>query len=238
MKDYYSKQAICAFLTLVAVYILMVGILWFLKWMDVITWSTTLGDDVLPLTASLPFVALYLVVLLAATAGYARGAIVAQSLPFNQVLKAELQKKKMNRASIKTKTRSGGQVTKETPFVTALTNLTSSRLPILAVVDPTSRQVTGVITSDDILRKFQEEIAKPDTGSLHDRLTAQTVDALRPRKPVVAAADDDLERVVVTMIREQFTKLIVVTTKESNEFAGTIDVLDLVGEIVEDSSTQ
>ncbi len=231
MKEYYSKQAICAFMVLVVVYILMVGILWFLNWMDVVKWSTTLGTEVLPLTASLPFVALYLVVLLAATAGYARGAIVAESLPFNQVLKAELQKKKMDGASIKTKTRSGGQITKETSFVSALTNLSSSRLPILAVVDPTTRKVTGVITSDDVIRKLQEEIAKPDGTPLQDRLSKLTVDALAPRKPVVATTDDDFERVIGTMVREQFTKLIVVETKEGNEFAGTIDVLDLVGEI-------
>lgn len=235
MKEYYSKQAICAFLVLVGVYILMVGILCCLRSKGAITGSTELGKDVMPWIASLPFVAFYLVVLLAATAGYARGAIVAETLPFNQVLKAELQAKKMDRASIKTTIRSGGQINKGTSFVTALTNLASSRLPILAVVDPKTRKVSGVITSHDIIRKLQEEIARADRATLGERLEKLTVESLEPREPVVATTDENLAHVLGTMIREQFTKLIVVESREGKEFAGTIDVLDLVGEIAEDA---
>lgn len=233
MKDYYSEKATYAFLILLATYVVMVLILLGVSWTEAITFSTDVKGDVLPLLVSLPFVALYLVILLAATAGYAQGAVMAKSLPFSRLLKNELQKRKMDRATIKTKIRSGSQVTADTPFLRALTNIVSSRLPILAVVDG-DKKVTGVITTYDIIRKFQEETDKTDaTDSLYDRLKSLTVEHLGPRQPVVATTDDNLQAVTNTMIREQFTKLIVVASREGKEFSGTVDVLDLVAEMVE-----
>lgn len=237
MREHYSTQAIRAYILLLITYVGMVAILWFLQWMKVITWSTPLGSDVLPLIASLPFVALYLVVFLAATAGYAHGAMMVKTLPIGQLLKNELQKRKMDRATIQTKIRSGGQVTLDTPYLRALTNLIASRVPILAVVD-NDNKVSGVITTDDIVRRLREEIDKPDGASLQDRLKSLKVEQLEPRKPVVSTGDESLEAVLRSMIQHRFTKLIVVDTKQNNNFTGTVDVLDLVGEIFDDSSKE
>jgi hypothetical protein len=59
--------------------------------------------EVFPLLMSLPFVAFYLVVLLAATAGYARSAIVADKLSISKMFETELAQRTMKSASIKTK---------------------------------------------------------------------------------------------------------------------------------------
>lgn len=236
MSEYYSKQAIWAFIILMISFVVMVLILMALKWQEAMNFSTALQGDVLPLISSLPFVALYLVVLIAATAGYARGAIVARSLPLNQVFKDELQKKKMDRASIKTTIRSGNQVTEDTPMLQAITNLVSSRVPILAVLD-SSNKVTGVITGTDIMARLQKEIESTD-ADLNARLNRLTVRDLQPAKPVVATTDGNLQEVLGTMIRRQFTKLIVVESEQGKEFAGTVDALDLIGEILEGSSSE
>jgi len=212
---------------------LIVGMLVLLHNWGILKFSTDeKSTDLLPLMASLPFVALYLVVLIAATAGFARGAVMAKMLPFNQVLKSELQERGMDGAAIKTKIRSGGQVTKDTSYLRALENVYSSRVPILAVIDGDSK-VTGVITDHDIIRKLQDEIDRNEPKTLESRLRNLKVQDLHPRVPIVATDDENMQDVIGSMIKNQFTKLIVVKDKNSNSFTGTVDVLDLVGEFFE-----
>jgi CBS domain-containing protein len=238
MNGRYTWPTVGAFVLLVVAYVVMVYILWVLNKEGVIGLQTEVNGDVLKLIASLPLVAFYLVVFLAATAGFARAAIVMKTMPLTQVLSKELKKKTMESSSIQTKIRSGGQVGKDTSFLRALNNVTSSRLPILAVVemDPQTQKalVTGVVTADDFLRKIEEEVEKrpgPNDPGLWERLQGLTVDDLQPRKPTVVTADQNLQSIIDTMLKEQFTKLIVVEDKQSMKFKGTLDMLDMMGEI-------
>lgn len=243
MTDRYSRQTIGAFVLLAVAFVGMVFLLIFLHDRSVITFSTKVDGDLLKLLASLPFVAFYLVVFLAATAGYARSAIMMKTMPLTQMLHKELKKKTMESATIQTKIRSGGQVSPDTPFSRALSNIISSRLPILAVVDQENK-VHGVITSHDILRVLQEEIdRKPEPAiaalpPLNERLADLTVENLQPRDPETVTADQNLQSIVDTMLKEQFTKLIVVGDKKSMKFKGTVDVLDLLGEMFGENSEE
>jgi CBS domain-containing protein len=243
MNGRYTWPTVGAFVLLVVAYVAMVYILWVLNKDGVIGLETEVNGDVLKLIASLPLVAFYLVVFLAATAGFARAALVMKTIPLTQVLSKELKNKTMESSTIQTKIRSGGQVGKDTSFLRALNNVTSSRLPILAVVemDPETKKerVTGVVTADDFLRKIEEEADKrpgPNDPSLSERLEGLTVDDLKPRKPTVVTSDQNLQSIIDTMLKEQFTKLIVVEDKQSMKFKGTLDVMDMMGEIfVEDT---
>jgi hypothetical protein len=47
----------------------------------------------------------------------------------------------------------------------------------------------------------------------------------------VVLTSENLREVAIKMIQNQFTKLIVVEDTASMKFAGTVDMLDLVGEI-------
>lgn len=89
-----------------------------------------------------------------------------------------------------------------------------------------------MITENDLARRLQDEIDNtPTTISLADRLKAITVKELESRPPVVAESKENLREVAQKMIKNQFTKLIVVGDKVSMKFDGTVDMLDLVGEI-------
>ena len=89
MNGRYSWTTLGAFVLLFVAYIGLVYVLWLLNGTGVIKFDTEVSGDVLKLIASLPFVAFYLVVALAATAGYARGAIVMKTIPITQVLNRE-----------------------------------------------------------------------------------------------------------------------------------------------------
>lgn len=258
MKWEYSKQAIGAFFVLLFAYFLLVGCLWLLQINQLISFQTEIKGDILPLMASMPFVALYLLVLIAATAGYARGAIMAKEMPFKTVLKQELKDKKMSGATIKTKTRSSAKVYDDTPFIWALNDIISARISILPVIDKEKNEVKGVVTSHDFLRKLQEELkilqegnnnpedktTVPADGITHNyrqivenlekRLKDCKVKDLNPQSPTVVKSNEDLHTALYKMIQNQFTKLIVVD--KDNAFSGTVDALDLIGEIYENDT--
>ena len=239
-KWQYSRQVLTAFIILSVTYLLLVGVLLLVHHLDAISFDTDTqgGDYLLRVAVSLPFMALYLLIFIAATAGFARGAIMARGLPFNQVIKQELQKKTMQGENIITKIRSGSTVTPETSYLRALHTSISGRLRIMAVVDPDNR-VMGVITSRDILSKLQEETDKQsDHGQLFENLANITVADLKPRRPVVALTSDNLETVMSRMITHQFTKLVVVDNEETLFFRGTVDMLDMAAEIFEDASEE
>ncbi|MFX4261471.1 CBS domain-containing protein [Pelotomaculum propionicicum] len=244
MKWEYSKQVIGAFFILLCAYFLLVGSLWLLQINNLINFQTEINGDILPLLASVPFVALYLLVLIAATAGYARGAIMAKELPFKTILENKLKDIKMSSATIKTKIRSGAVVYEDTPFTWALDDIISSRISILPVVDRDKNEVKGVITCADLLRKLQEELrslreeASGDntTGgqaavSLQKRLADCRIGDLPPQAPVIVKCDDDLQAVLSRMIEKQHTKVIV--SEIDNTCTGTVDALDLIAEIYE-----
>jgi CBS domain-containing protein len=258
VKWEYSKQAIGAFFILLFAYFLLVGCLWLLQVNQIINFQTEVKGDILPLMASMPFVALYLLVLIAATAGYARGAIMAKELPFKTILKQELKDKKMSSATIRTKTRSSAKIYEDTPFMWALNDIISARISILPVIDKEKNEVKGVLTSTDFLKKLQEELkilqdensasgdraadpaALTDSNyrlivkNLQKRLEECKVRDINPQSPIVVSSNENLHAVMQKMIEKQFTKLIVVNN--DNSFAGTVDALDLIGEIYENDN--
>lgn len=228
----YSYKTLGAFAVFLTTFCLMVLLLWWLSIKGIYCFiNEPVKFDVFSLLTSLPFVAFYLVVLLAATAGYARSSIMAEKLPISKMFEAELQKRTMNSASVKTKVRSGGQIRKDDTFTRALSNVISSRLPILAVID-SDQKVIGVITGNDLLRKLQNELDKNDGTPLEERLKAIKIGDCELRVPTVATENENLRQVAEKMIKEQFTKLIVVESVSSMKFVGTLDMLDLVGEIL------
>lgn len=247
MKWEYSKQVIGAFFILLCAYFLLLGSLWLLQINNLINFQTEINGDILPLLASMPFVALYLLVLIAATAGYARGAIMAKDLPFKTILEHELKDIKMSSATIKTKIRNGAVVYEDTPFTWALDDIISSRISILPVVDRDNNEVKGVITCADLLKKLQVELRslrERDPGdsktygqaavSLQKRLADCRIGDLRPQAPVIVKCDEDLQAVLSRMIKKQHTKLVV--SEQDNTYTGTVDALDLIAEIYEKSA--
>ena len=233
----YSRQVFTAFGLLFVTYIITFWMLWGLQHLDGISFTTTITDDILPLITSLPFVAFYIIVFIAATAGFARGAVMAKELPFGKIMQAELKKRTMKQASIATKIRSGATVKMDTPFIRALDTVITARLPILAVVGD-NQKVEGVITNHDIIERVQQEIERvDDTSSLGERLAKLKVRDLNPRQPDTVTNSTELSLVVDRMIKNQRTKLIVLKDDESKIYAGTVDVLDITGEIFEDTET-
>ena len=60
---------------------------------------------------------------------------------------------------------------------------------------------------------------------------------MNPRQPDTVTNSTELSLVVDKMIKNQRTKLIVLKDDESKIYAGTVDVLDITGEIFEDTET-
>lgn len=227
MDQKYSREAMRAFGVLLAVYVFICLGLLALHHMGICRFAVNLTsvDNVI---FSLPMMALYLMIFLAASAGYARGKYMLEELPLNMRLKQELHLRSMNSASIKTKIRAGSQVKLEDRFLDVLNNMVSSRISILAVVDD-KNEVQGVITATDLLLYIQKSLKNPGsngTKSLHE---AQVVD-LQPNEPIVIETNDQLQTVTQKMIQHQYTKLIVTN---NGKFSGTVDVLDIMAELLE-----
>lgn len=187
--------------------------------------------EIFPVLTSLPFVAFYLVVLLAATAGYARSAVMAEKLPLNKLFKAELQKRTMKSPSITTKVRSGIQVSLNENIIVALNNLISSRLPILAVIDENNK-VIGSVTGHDLSRKLIYEYNNKQDKPFDEIIKNVTVNDCDHQITVFATNNENLKDVTEKMIKHQITKLIVVENETTMKFVGTIDMLDLVSEVI------
>ena len=133
--------------------------LWFIENSGVIKFTSDVNGDILKLTTTLPFVALYILVFIGATAGFARSAIVAKELPFSKILDQELKRKTMKSATIMTKIRSGATITQDTPYLHAVDRLIAARVPILAIVGE-GNKVGGVVTYYDIVKQLQLEMEK------------------------------------------------------------------------------
>lgn len=181
---------------------------------------------------SLPLMTIYIVVLIAALAGYARGKYMVDQLPLSQRLHHELKKCSMESANFKAKIRSGAQITEDNTFLDALQNLISSRISILAVVDNEGK-VQGVITPFDLLTKLQE--MRMDNVSLKD-LAELKISELHPSKPLTAQSDENLQSVISKMVKNQYTKLVVV--EENGQFSGTVDAVDMITEIYDTDCTK
>lgn len=228
MQQLYSRDAYRAFfILLITTFLVGLGLV-LLRNLEICTFSrdmTTLDGMIF----SLPLIAIYIVVFLAATAGYARAKYMIDELPLTQRLNQQLKNKSMEKASIKAKIRAGVQVTEESTLSDALNNLISSRISILAVVDR-DNHILGVVTSQDILLKLQE-IFK--TESELSRFGQQKIGPFLTRTPVTADCGEDLQSVVNKMIKHQFTKLVVADSE--GKFCGTVDSMDLMAEIFDEN---
>ena len=228
MDRKYSKDAGLAFILLLGIYIILCGVLVALHYMGICDFTVNMNgiDNII---FSLPMVALYLLVFLAGTAGYARGKYMLEKLPLNMRLKQELQVRTMDRANIKAKIRAGSQVKPGDSFSDALNNLVASRLSILAVIDEKD-EVTGVLTTTDLLLYIQNILKKDECNQLLSLHNVKVSD-LKPSEPKVVAANERLQSVIETMIQRQHTKLIVT---DEGKFSGTVDALDILAELMED----
>jgi CBS domain-containing protein len=227
----YSKKTLLAFIAFLVGYGLLVGLLWMLAANGLFPLSESrANENTVTLLLSLPFVALYLVVLLGATAGYARSQIMADKLPLNKMLASELGKRTMNGASIRTTVRNAAKLSSDDTLPRAITTIVSSRLPILPVVD-TNDRVIGVVSHSDLARRIQSELDADSPGDLDARLRAAKISTIMQSPPVVASSDETLSNVVERMLKEQFIRLVVVENEAGMKLSGTIDMLDLVGEV-------
>ena len=227
MEQKYSQEAVRAFWILLAIYFIISGGLVVLNCMGICKFAVSMTslDNII---FSLPMIALYLLVFLAATAGYARGKYMLEELPLNMRLKQELHLRTMAGAGIKTKIRAGSQITFEDSFADVLNNMVSSRISILAVVDE-KNEVKGVVTPTDLLLYVQKTLkdnGANDIKSLHEA----KVRDLQPSEPVLIETSDQLQSVTEKMIQHQYTKLIVT---DNGQFSGTVDALDILAELLE-----
>lgn len=230
----YSKRVLGSFIVFLLAFVGMVFLLAYLHDRDYckFTVPTDLTKaDIFPLLTSLPFVAFYLVVLLAATAGYARSSAMAEKLPINKLFKAELQKRSMKSPSITSTIRSGIQTNLNENIIFALNNLISSRLPILAVVGEQNK-VIGAVTGHDLSRKIIQEYENPNGEPFEERIKKVTVAQCDYKNFIYATINENLKDVTEKMVKHQLTKLIVVDGEGSMKFVGTIDMLDLVSEVI------
>lgn len=232
-KIQYSREAIMAFVILGVAYLVILAFLWGIGGFKETAFADDIDGDILKLTTTLPFVALYILVFIGATAGYARSAIVAKEMPFSKVLNQELKKKTMSSATIKTKIRSRATIKKDTPYLQAIDRLISARLPILAVVGD-GKKVEGVITYYDIIKHLQSEIEKNPDNKLSTLSGIHVKDIIKevPDVPVVAAESDSFEEVLNTMVKHQYNRLIVVENKSSNVYSGVVDIFDITSELI------
>lgn len=229
----YSKRVLTSFIVFLLSYVGIIYLLVHLHTLSIfqLPQPDMSKGEIFPMLTSLPFMAFYLVVLLAATAGYARSAAMAEKLPISKLFKAELQKRSMKSPSITTKVRSGIQTYLDENIVIALNNLISSRLPILAVINDQNK-VIGAVTGHDLSRKLIKEFENHNAIPFEEKIKEITVKDCDYKITIFATINENLKEVTEKMIKHQLTKLIVVEDEISMKFVGTIDMLDLVSEII------
>lgn len=228
MDQKYSKDAGWVFIVLLGIYFFICGGLVYLHNRGICEFAVNMNsiDNII---FSLPMVALYLLVFLAGTAGFARGKYMLEKLPLNMRLKQELQVRTMDRANIKTKIRAGSQVKPGDSFSDVLNNLVASRLSILAVIDE-KNEVTGVLTANDLLLYIQKRLKNNECNQLLSLQDVKVSD-LKPSEPRLVVSSERLQSVIETMIQHQHTKLIVT---DQGKFSGTVDALDILAELMEE----
>ena len=228
----YSKKTLISFVIFIAAFVGMVYLLGEIGFKyEAPKPPDATKADLYPILTSLPFIAFYLVVLLAASAGYARSAIMADKLPISKLFKAELQNRSMQSPSVTTKVRSGMQARMEDNIIRTLANLISSRLPLIAVVDEQNK-VIGAFNGHELAQLLLAELDKNEEKPFEERVKIISVKDASPKMPVVATTKNNLKEVWDLMIKHQITKMIVVDNETDMKFIGTVDMLDIIGEII------
>lgn len=232
MDSRYSKNAYTAFGILMGAYFVMLMCLIFLHKLGICSFQSAM-NSLDGFIYSLPMIAFYLVVFIACTAGYANGKYMLKELPISKILNQQLKEKSMAGASIKMKIRAGNQISEEASYLDAVSNVVSSRIPILAVVNQDNK-LSGLITGTDLLVILEEILKAGDSNSL-ELLKNKKVNEIKTSidKATLANSTDNFNVVLNKMIKNQYTKLVVVD--ENDTFSGTLDAMDLITEIIEDS---
>lgn len=227
-----SKDSLNTFFILLLVYFLIAAVLLGLSSLGICKFQSDL-TSIENLIFSLPMVALYLLVFLAATAGYAQGKEMLEKLPLSARLENELNARRMESAGIKTKIRAGSQANKDDSFLDVVNNMVSSRIPLLAVVDKDNDKdngISGVITATDLLLHIQK-ILKDENAKLENLKDSKAEDIIGSKDLVSVKVSDNLQAVTEAMIKNQYSKIFV--TEDSNKISGTIDALDVLAELLD-----
>jgi len=235
MAKLYSSERLFAFLILLIAYGFVFGLLWGASSASIVEFGPIRGaEDIL---LSMPFIALYVVVLIGFTAGYAQAAFAAKSLGLVRAVRQQLRTRSMANASIKSKIRGDSVVTMGTPFLRTLEKVITARLPILPVVD--NEKIDKVITIRDIMQELTHQINTvkelSKTEELFSRLATLKVEDLKPQQLISCKEDDTLDSVLEKMMRHQFTRLVVVD-KDEKTCMGTVDVFDIVSELLSEQA--
>lgn len=217
--------------TVVTYLILAAGLLGLaqLKW--IVFSNTTIGnlEDFL---ISLPAIAFYLLVSLAALAGWARGVAMFSELGLGSAIKSSLGKKKLSATTVQSQLQGGAYstVTSDTTLKDALHDILTVRIPILPVV--ADGKVSGVITLHDLAKKLDEQMRAPQAASFAQVGELKMSD-LKPAGPLTSVRPEDtLATVLQKMVSMRRTKVVV--TDAAGVLVGTLDLFDLVDEMLTD----
>lgn len=229
----YSTRVFLAFGILIVSYIIIFYMLYFVEKSGAITFTSDINGDLLKLTTTLPFVAFYVLVLVGATAGIARSAVMARELPFGKHLSQELTRKTMKGASIITKIRGGATITQDTSYGTAVNSLIAARVPILPILEDKNK-VKGVLTYYDIVKQLHKEIVSNPNTSIRQLSNLLVGDIDREEsKAVTVTESDNFKTVLNQMIKNKYNRLIVVKDQNGNAFSGIVDVFDITSELLD-----
>lgn len=239
MAKLYSQERLLAFLVLLVAYGVVFGLLLAAKEAGAISFPASEVPIVERTLAGIPFIALYVVILIGVTAGYARAAFAARSLGLMRAVQQQLRTRSMGTASIKSKIRSDSVVTMDTPFLRTMEKVVTARLPILPVREKETEKIYKVITIRDVMQMVTHQIhsveEEKQTEKLYDRLAELKVESLSPQDLVSCNEDDNLGSVVDKMMQNQFTRLVVLR-KDGKACRGTVDLLDIVSEILSEQA--
>ena len=236
MTKLYSWERLLAFIVLLAGYGIVFVLLWWGDKANVVDFSHP--DGVEHMLISMPFIALYIAILIGVAAGYARSAFAARSLGLMRAVRQQLRTRSMESSNIKSKIRSDSAVAMDTPLLRTLEKVVTARLPILPVVE--DDKVSRVITMHNIMQELTHQIntvrEESKTEELFGRIAGLKVEDIRPRSAVTCMENDNLESVLQKMIQHKLTKLVVVG--KDGACMGTVDLFDIVSDILSESSEQ
>lgn len=219
--------------TMAAYLILAAGLLG-LAQLGWITFDKTAIANLEDFLTSLPAIAFYLLVSLAALAGWARGVAMFSELGLGASIKSFMSKKKLSSATVQSQLRGGAYATvaPDTTLKDALHDILTARLDILPMV--ADGKVTGVITMHDLAKKLDEEMRAPQATRWAEVGTLK-MSALKPQGPVTSVKPDDTLTVVLQkMVSERRTKVVVADS--AGALVGTLELFDLVAEMLKDET--
>jgi len=218
-------------MSIIASYLILIAVLRWIQETGLVTFPSEI-TGIQDVFVTLPAVAFYIVVALAALAGWARGPAMFRELGLGEVLQKELTKRKISSPTIQSQIKGSTHTIKtDTPLKDALHDSWVARIPILPIVE--NGKVDNVITMYDISKKIDEELQKT-SSKLLDNIKAN--DLKSPGSIVSCKPDDNLADVLNKMIQQRKTKIVVL--KEDKSLVGTLDMFDIVAEMMREETKE